>query len=82
MHPSIHFLYPLNPVQGRGELEGLESIPTAMWQEAGYTLDKLPLYCLAKSLTIIQSLLNVAITIWQLVLVQLLYSYYFIISLA
>ena len=39
IHPSIHFLYLL--IEGYG---GLEPIPAATEQEAGYTLDTLPVY--------------------------------------
>jgi len=35
-HPSIYFLYPLNPV-------GLEPIPAVNGREAGYTLDRSPI---------------------------------------
>ena len=31
--PSIHFLYTLNPSQGRGGVGGLEPVPTVIGQE-------------------------------------------------
>ena len=38
IHPSIHFLYPLNPIQGHEG--GLEPILAAFGQEVGYNMEK------------------------------------------
>jgi len=41
IHPLIHFLYPLNPTQGR---RGLEIIPAVFGREMGYTMDRPPVH--------------------------------------
>ena len=39
IHPSIHFLSPLNPTVG--SLGGVEPIPAVIGRDAGYTLSGL-----------------------------------------
>jgi len=41
IHPSIHFLYLLNPIEG---CRGLKPFASATAQKAGYTHDRLPVH--------------------------------------